>query len=167
MAVPAQLNRSRAFRLLRVSIDALRRLRREWIPTLSDPRDRAAMVASLAVFVLLGAPIAQLSTNRCNQCPVTCPMHHEGHDHAGKPTCHGAHANGVNALSGDDVGCNWTRPPCGHTGVLPAAGIGPMDLSESIRFVPAPLVDAVRNRLDDSRTRLGEPPDTPPPIFSS
>jgi hypothetical protein len=153
--------------LLRKAAHALRRLCREWIPALSDRRDRAAFVAVLAVFALLAAPIAQLSTNRCNQCPVTCPMHHEGHDHAGKPTCHGAHPAGVNAASDGDFGCNWTRPPCGHTGILPATGIGPMVLGESIRFVPAPLVDAVRNRLDASRTRLGDPPDTPPPIFSS
>ena len=167
VAFSPQLTRSRAVGLLRASAKALRRLHREWIPALSDPRDRAAFVAVLAVFALLGAPMAQLATNRCNQCPVTCPMHRDGHDHGGKPTCHGAHAAGMNAGSGDDFGCNWTRPPCGHDSVLPAAGIGEMVLGAPIRFVPAPMTDAVRNRLDANRARLGDPPDTPPPIFFS
>jgi hypothetical protein len=159
--------RARAFGLLRTSVRALRRLRGEWLPVLSDRRDRAAMIASLAVFALLGAPIAQLGTDRCNQCPVTCPMHQHGHDHDGKPTCHGAHSAGVNAATSGDFDCNWSRPPCGHTAVLPTAAIGPMILAEPIRFVPAPLVDPVRSRADHGDTRFRDPPDTPPPISFS
>jgi hypothetical protein len=141
-------------------------LRREWVPTVSDARERMATVALFAIVGLVGAPIAQMLSDQCRLCPPTCPMHHVTRAPE-KRGCHAGTSTGHETTSHHQNGQRLTRPPCGHTAQLPAVGVGPMVLNDGNGQIIAPIVRTAPDSLDAERSRLGEPPDTPPPIFSA
>jgi hypothetical protein len=130
---------------------------------------RSILLSPLVAFVLLSAPTIRAMQDVCDQCPPTCPMHRAVKPQRSKPSCHNQgsmhmqHEESAKAASGTAL----SRPPCGHSGMVPGVAMGPMILMDGISTrvpLPAGSLSPRQNRL---QIRFNEPPTPPPPIVAS
>jgi hypothetical protein len=136
----------------------------DWLPHLSELRERSAFAAVLLCFALVGAPLTSAIQGRCGQCPATCPMHQAAEAGQHKPSCHAA---GRSTSRHDDArGVGFTRPPCSHHGAVPGVALSPMILPAAVRSQFVPPIRGVGAPAPLARVRNSDPPDTPPPILS-
>jgi hypothetical protein len=138
--------------------------RREWVPRLSNARDRSAVTAVFLTFAVVGAPLSSVVRRACDQCPPTCPMHRTKEPQKHRPSCHSASPEGNGQASDASSRPRFGRPPCSNHGVLPGVAMAPMVLPDSLRARFLPVTSAAPSWAEVDPARPAEPPDTPPPI---
>jgi hypothetical protein len=130
---------------------------------------RRILLSPLVAFALLTAPTVGAIQSACDQCPPTCPMHRTVKPKRDKPSCHNQESMGMRheEKAEKQQGPTFSRPPCGHSGIVPGVAMGPMVLSQGTWIRLQPPIDRFHSLLQRLRARFAEPPTTPPPIVAS
>ncbi len=133
-------------------------------------RKQATELALLLAGVVLCAPLQRSVQTVCDQCPRTCPMHRPVQAAKRKPACHQMSAAVAQPHVGEHsprTGPLLARPPCRSGAGVFGFALEPSTLPEAIHWWRPACTRAVRDQVRLDRSRLADPPETPPPIASA